>query len=228
MKNKQEGFIVPLLIAIIAVLVIGGVVYIYNNKKAEIPAVIDTTTQQSNQNEQQTNTKTPPVNTQTNNSSWKTYTNIKQGYSFQYPEKLSLSTSGEVLNLSHSISFDNYGGGCDMKGDAKLSKTLNDFDLSIDIVSGTVNPPYVDGDYSQGILIGKWSYIGAEGCGQTSYYFPITGNRTLVVKKSEIQMLSPVVTPDVKAKVLAVPGVVSYENSKVILDQILSTFKFTK
>ena len=156
----------------------------------------------------------------------KTYTNTKLGYSFQYPEKLSLSESGEIVNISHSISFENRDGGCDMKGDSELSKTLGDFDLSIKIVSGVVNPSYVDGNYSAGILNGKWSYMGAEGCGQTTYYFPISGNRTLIVTKSEVQMLSGTAVPEVKAKILAVPGVITQEEAKKIIDQILSTVKF--
>jgi len=49
MKNLQKGFIVPLLLVIIAVLVIGGGVYIYKNKKTESPVVVDIETQQSNQ-----------------------------------------------------------------------------------------------------------------------------------------------------------------------------------
>ena len=158
---------------------------------------------------------------------WKTYTNTKYGYSFKYPDKLLLSTLGENINLSHSIVFDNYDGGCDMKGSSELSKTLGDFNLSINIVSGEVKPPYVDGSYSAGILDGKWSYMGAEGCGQTKYYFPISNNRTLIVTKNEIQILSDVVALDVKEKVLAVPGVISSEYSKILLNKILSTFKFT-
>jgi hypothetical protein len=63
MKNLQKGFVVPLLIAIIALLVIGGGVYIYENKKAEVPAVTNTGIQQSDQVQQQTNTQTLPVTT---------------------------------------------------------------------------------------------------------------------------------------------------------------------
>ena len=59
MKNLQKGSIVSLLMAIIAVLVIGGGVYIYNNKKSESPSVLDTKTQNSDQTEQQVNTQTP-------------------------------------------------------------------------------------------------------------------------------------------------------------------------
>ena len=64
MKNSQKGFVVPLLLVIIAVLVIGGGVYVYENKKTEAPAVVDTGTQPVNQ--QQTNTQTPPVTAQQN------------------------------------------------------------------------------------------------------------------------------------------------------------------
>jgi len=68
MKNSQKGFIAPILLIFIALLVVGGGVYIYENKKAEVPTVIDTGTQQSNQNQQQTNTQTLPVSTQQNST----------------------------------------------------------------------------------------------------------------------------------------------------------------
>lgn len=47
MKNLQKGFVIPILLVIVALLVVGGGVYIYENKKAETPVVID-------------NTQTPP------------------------------------------------------------------------------------------------------------------------------------------------------------------------
>ena len=53
-ENSQKGFIAPVFLVIIALLVIGSGVYIYKNKKVEVPAVVDTGTQQ-------TNTQTPPV-----------------------------------------------------------------------------------------------------------------------------------------------------------------------
>ena len=85
MKNNQyirqaqynKGFIVPLLIAVIALLLIGGV-YIYKNKKAGAPAVAETGTQQ-------TNTQTPPTSAQTDTSNWKTYTDAKLNITFKYP-----------------------------------------------------------------------------------------------------------------------------------------------
>ena len=59
MQNSQKGFVVPILLVIITLLVIGGGVYVYQNKKTEIPVVVDTETPPSNQNQQKTNTQTP-------------------------------------------------------------------------------------------------------------------------------------------------------------------------
>ncbi len=167
------------------------------------------------------------VQVETNEAAdWKTYADTQNGFEFQYPEKLSLSVSGGAINLSHSIPFKNYDGGCDMKGEAELSETLNDFDLSIKIISNQPIPAYFDGAYSMGVLSGNWVYMGVEGCGKVSYYFPISENRTLVVEQAQIQMLSDVVVPERRAQILAVPGVISPEESKLIFDQVLSTFKF--
>ena len=56
MKNSQKGFIVPMLLGIIALLIIGGGVYVYESKKTEAPTVV-------NPNQaQQTNTGTQDVN----------------------------------------------------------------------------------------------------------------------------------------------------------------------
>jgi len=43
--NNNKGFIVPLLLGIIVLLAVGGGIYVYQNKKAEVPVVTDTNTQ---------------------------------------------------------------------------------------------------------------------------------------------------------------------------------------
>ena len=68
MKNKQKGFIVPLLIAIIVVLAIGGGVYVYENKKTEAPVPV-TTDEQNPQNNTQTTNTTQVTTTQNNAAS---------------------------------------------------------------------------------------------------------------------------------------------------------------
>jgi hypothetical protein len=39
--NSQKGFVVPLIIAIVAILTIGGMVFVSTNKKVEAPVIID-------------------------------------------------------------------------------------------------------------------------------------------------------------------------------------------
>ena len=102
MKNSQKGFIVPALLVVIALLVIGVGVYIYENKKTEVPTV-NTEIQQPTQ--LQTNTQTPPTTTQTTNqpitsnptqqtnpsptkisvAGMKQYTDLGFGFLFWYP-----------------------------------------------------------------------------------------------------------------------------------------------
>jgi len=249
MKN-QKGFAgIGIIVAVVAVLLVGGIAYyVGKNSNDSIPQNTSDNLVGNDRDEhgclgsagyswcevknkclRTWEEKCESALVTTNETAnWKTYTNTKLGYSFQYPEKLYLDTPTitDSVFLSHQIPFENRDGGCDMKGDAELSKTLTDFGMSISIVSGTKNPPYVDGNYSKGILNGKWAYMGAEGCGQTNYYFPISDNRTLVVEEAQVQMLSGSATPETRAKLLAVPGVISNEESKTIFDQILSTFKF--
>lgn len=58
MKNTQKGFIVPLLIAIIAVLAIVGGIYIYENQKVETPIPVNSGEQNSKNNTSTNNTQT--------------------------------------------------------------------------------------------------------------------------------------------------------------------------
>ncbi len=79
MKNSQQkGFVIPLIIAIITILTISGGIYVYQNKKTETSSVVKKETQQSNQVQQQTNTK--------DYSAWKTYENTRYKFSVQYPQ----------------------------------------------------------------------------------------------------------------------------------------------
>lgn len=90
MKNSQKGFIVPTLLIIIALLVIGGGVYIYKNKKSDIPVIVDTGTQEPNQDK--TNINPPIKNTETKQSTvtlidanWKQFRNDKYHYQINFP-----------------------------------------------------------------------------------------------------------------------------------------------
>lgn len=209
-NNSRKGSVIQGVLAVIALVLLAGGMYWSATVK----------TYDCCDGEQYA-TSTSPM------TDWKTHTSTKYGYSFKYPDKLSINATEEKVNLKHEIAFENSDGGCDMVGNAILSPTLNDFDISMAVLDGEVKPSYIDGTYSAGSLSGIWAYMGAEGCGETIYYFPIAGNRTLVVTKQELQILSPVVSAEVRNKVLAVPGVISYEESNQILKEILSTLEFT-
>ncbi len=67
--KKQKGFIVPVLVGIIAILLIGAGAYIYSNKKVS--------TQVTEQNNVSTTTD--------ETTNWKTYTDTQYGVEFKYP-----------------------------------------------------------------------------------------------------------------------------------------------
>lgn len=68
MKNSQRGFVIPLLLALIAVLLVGGGIYVYENKKTEAPAVVNNA-EQNPQNNPTSNTSSPaPVTAVTENA----------------------------------------------------------------------------------------------------------------------------------------------------------------
>ncbi len=71
MKTLHKGFIAPLLLALIALLLIGGGAYVYvHNKQANQSAIVSQTAQ---------------ATSTAQTSDLKTYTNTKYGFSFQYP-----------------------------------------------------------------------------------------------------------------------------------------------
>ncbi len=79
MKNTQKGFIVPLLLVLVAVLLVGGGVYVYTQKKQPSQSVTENVVLPQ-----------PTPTAQTSNpqtANWKTYTNTKEGVSFQYPSE---------------------------------------------------------------------------------------------------------------------------------------------
>lgn len=110
----------PLLLALIAILLVGGGIYVYENKKVETPITPTSTTAQTTnqpvtensvlpQTTQTTQTKnqTAPV-TQTSNSKisdWKTY--AKDGFQMQYPSQYEVrkqNVAGSYATISFQAS----------------------------------------------------------------------------------------------------------------------------
>ena len=159
-------------------------------------------------------------------SGWKTYRDDRNGFEFKYPEKLKLIKESNKVTLIHSVLYENYGD-CDMMGGEQLYKTLDDFNISFEVVNQKLSLSYIDGEYSAGALKGSWAYEGAEGCGHSKYHFSIGESKTLVVQRAAIQALSGLSTLWDLEKILKVPGAISKEESEKLFNEILSTFKFT-
>jgi hypothetical protein len=84
MKNSQKGFIIPFIIAIIALLAIGGGVYMYEKGRS-----------------QQTDTSLV-----SQGASLKTYTNSENSFSFQYPSYARIqvdSTNGITASFELAV-----------------------------------------------------------------------------------------------------------------------------
>ena len=74
---SKKGFVIPLIIAIVAILAIGGSVYFSKNKKVEAPVI----------NPVASSTVATSTATSTDvTAGWKTYTNIQLGYQIKYPK----------------------------------------------------------------------------------------------------------------------------------------------
>jgi len=105
MKNAQNGFAIIPLVIVLALLVIGGGVYMYINKKVETPVTADTRTQQSNQIQQQVDTQTPPVNTQINTSNKNQTTRDKEIFIF-VDENIYNALTSKIERLASDIEND--------------------------------------------------------------------------------------------------------------------------
>ncbi len=176
------------------------------------------------------------------------YQNPDTGISFIYPENLTASTTDGIARLHHDIPYKN-AGPCDMMGDEKTYDRLTDLEMKIRLMNRGLTEtvkalsPYipqenfVNGELvaSPGFIdpctIGNFSgfavYEGAEGCGQTTYYFPIAGNRTLVITNASIQALSGAIRQERVNEVLAVPGVISRKNNQEIFESIVQSLKIS-
>jgi hypothetical protein len=174
------------------------------------------------------------------------YQDADTGISFAYPKDLAASTADGIAMLHHDIPYKN-AGACDMMGDEKTYDRLTDFEMKIRIINNklaetvkTLSPyipqeNFVNGELaaSPGFIdpctIGNFSgfaiYEGAEGCGQTTYYFPIAPDKTLVITNASIQALSGVIAQEKVKEILAVPGVISREKNGEIFASIVRSLK---
>ncbi len=172
------------------------------------------------------------------------YTYSSEDISFTYPAFLTLDTKDSIVSLHHEIPYEN-NGACDMVGEWVLHKNLTDFHVTIRIASTSlvhtvqqmspyipeenfdgdvlkVNPGFIDA-FEIGALKGFMIYEGAEGCGMTTYYFPVSNNRTLMIQKESIQALSGVRGQEEIQRILKIPGSIAPSVSNKIFEEIITS-----
>lgn len=176
-----------------------------------------------------------------------TYNNSSLGISFAYPKTLTASTTSSTVVLHHEVPFTHHDY-CDFKGEIGTTiNTLTDFNVTFRVqnkglvdtmksfspyipqenfVNGAVvaSPGFID-SYSIGNLSGYKIFEGAEGCGQTTYYFPISNTKTLIVQEELITVFTGAIDAENKSAAEAVTGVINKEKSTEIFTSILNSLK---
>ena len=243
MKNNK-GFVgLGLVLAIIALLAIGGGVYYVGTKNNSVPKSVENNLPVENQD---SNINTPVQNNQVNNTTTQN-TNTKSfklgTLEFFYPNILTFKKEGETASLSHSISSKhvNY---CDLKDGLSINDVA-DFSVSFRLfdknLKDTVqingsdyfsknffkNNTFVLSDgfiekFNIGSLNGFKITMGVEGCGVYNYYFPISLTQTLFINRNwHVETYPPVDRP----KLNKIPGFITSDQEESIFNNILSSIK---
>jgi hypothetical protein len=176
-----------------------------------------------------------------------TYRNTNSGLSFTYPKILTVKATGDIVTVHHEVPFAHHDY-CDFKGEGDTTiPNLTDFNVAFHVsetglvqtmktespylpeenfVNGTVveSPGFID-KYEIGDLKGYKIFEGAEGCGQTTYYFPITSSKTLVAKEELVTVFTGAIDKENEDKAAAVPGVLNKEAETQTLESIFKTVK---
>jgi len=106
MKNTQKGFIVPLVIGLVVVLLAGGAYLAYKNEKGQVDEAAQTASQVAAQSDQTSTKGSGALNVASSISttSWKVYT--ESDFTISYPSNLNpySSTSGNLIFTSFAQS----------------------------------------------------------------------------------------------------------------------------
>ena len=175
------------------------------------------------------------------------YKNEFLGISFKYPRILEVTEKNKTISVHHEVLFTHHDF-CDFKGEVDTTiDIMPDFHLDMYLVSknlvGTMkqeslyipeenfvngavvlSPGFID-TTEFGTLKGFAIFEGAEGCGQTTYYFVVNGSKTLVVKQKLITIFTGAIDVEQKDKAEAVIGVINKEKESFILNNILESLR---
>ena len=176
-----------------------------------------------------------------------TYKNPSLGISFNYPKILTISSTEKIVTLHHEVPFSHHDY-CDFRGEINtIVDTLTDFNVRFHLQNKNLvetmrgfspyipqenfvnnlvieSPGFID-ELKIGNLRGYKIFEGAEGCEQTTYYFHISKNKTLVVEEELVTVFTGAIDVESEMKAKAVPGVINKEESTKIFELIMKTLQ---
>jgi hypothetical protein len=199
--------------------------------------------QNTNQNfsnsQPQTNIINSDVKNEVDTSKWKTYTDAKNGFSFQYPPDLILRKNGGNVRLYHFIKY-RYQDPCDMSSENPPTlDRLIDFDVAFAVVKkdfakvlkANENLEETPFDIPQlsGKIEGKSVRHTFEFCGYYEYFYPLRENETLIIKDQIAGYLYEMAYSEAKkTDAWKNPNVIKPEMQATILAKILESFKVSQ
>ncbi|MEK7542235.1 MAG: hypothetical protein AAB524_00865 [Patescibacteria group bacterium] len=169
---------------------------------------------------------TPIPQPQIDTSSWQTYRSDEFGFEVRYPSSLELEQEADRITLRHEVQYSN-AHPCSAIEQFEALEMLEDFRMSIEVLPKDYGDAFRDGDLPEpfsgwedpssdelavsiGPLNGYGFWLGNHGCGSWIYVFPVSPERTFVVRR------------------LTLPASDSFylDKGEEIFEQILSTFRF--
>lgn len=168
-------------------------------------------------------TMSPTINPTAN---WKIYESKTLSLLIKYPENLTLKVNDNNVVLNHNIPYENQGA-CDMSSSMDHFSTLDDFNVTFSVLEEP-NLPTGERTITIGDLKGEVILQGAEGCGDTLYYFKTPDNKTLLVKRANIQALLGIRGKFEVEEILKITGAISKEENERLFKLILSSLEFIK
>ncbi len=138
MKNTQKGFVVPLIIAVIVILAIGGGLY-YQSHKKSVGSVVISNVPAPTDNSSYTYPTPTRYQATGASASWPLYTNDQYGFHVKYPDK-----NWSIASSPNRVSFTKDGSGSFIVNaqiepiDAMIATTKNSITGSCVVDSGLV------------------------------------------------------------------------------------------
>jgi hypothetical protein len=164
--------------------------------------------------------------------------------SFSYPKEITVSDEKGSILLHHAIAHEHQDA-CDFKGEGVLLKELTDFHMTFEVsevnLKGTLekrnetflvdqlqgNGLVIEKGFIDPVEVGAYKgfevHSGVEGCGNITYYVPVSEKKTIVIQRALVPELAPISADAEKNKQL--PGVIQPVQEEAWVQSILKSVK---